>query len=403
MAALYITPQRALRRRCYSRAGMRHAPARLAAYFFAYFAYAGALVPYFALWLAAQEFAPAQIALVLAMPQLARIFAPAFWGWLADEWGARYAGARRAIVMFSAIAVLAGFVSLYGIGSFAGVALVMLAMSVLSAGALPLVEAITLSALGGAAGRYGPVRLWGSIGFILAVLGVGAWLDAHSPHTVLDIVVVLAAITVVVSLAVPRAAGVQRARTDTPLTAVLRRPEVLAFFGACFCMAVAHGAMYVFYSLYLEAEGYSKTTIGALWTLGVVAEVLLFLRLPQLMRRFSLRALLIASFACAALRFLAIGWGVSSLAVLAAAQLLHAATFGAYHAASVAAVHRMFAGALEARGQALYSSLSYGLGGAVGTLLAGWTWEAFGAAPSFAVSALFGALGGALVAWKFRV
>jgi PPP family 3-phenylpropionic acid transporter len=382
---------------------MQQAPARLAAYYFAYFTYAGALVPYFALWLAAQQFTPAQIALVLAMPQVARVFAPALWGWLADEWGARYAGARRAIVVFSACAVLAGFASLYAIGSFAGIAAVMLAMSVLSAGALPLVEAIALSALGVSSGRYGPVRLWGSIGFILAVLGVGAWLDSHSPGTVLDIVVLLAALTVIASLAVPAAGGAQLARAPARLASVLRRPEVRALLGAGFCMAVAHGTMYAFYSIHLEAEGYSKTLIGALWTLGVVAEVVLFLRLPQLLRRFSLRALLVASFACAVLRFLAIGWGAGSLALLAAAQLLHAATFGAYHSASVAAVHRMFAGTLEARGQALFSSLSYGLGGAVGTLLAGWTWQALGPAPSFAVSAAFAALGGWLVAWKIRI
>jgi PPP family 3-phenylpropionic acid transporter len=337
------------------------------------------------------------------MPQVARVFAPALWGWFADEWGARYGGARRAIVVFSACAVLAGFASLYAIVSFAGIAAAMLAMSVLSAGALPLVEAIALSALGAASGRYGPVRLWGSIGFILAVLGVGAWLDSHSPGTVLDIVVLLAALTVVASLAMPAAGGAQPARAPARLASVLRRPEVCALLGAGFCMAVAHGAMYAFYSIYLEAEGYSKTLIGSLWTLGVLAEVVLFLRLPQLLRRFSLRALLIASFACAVVRFLAIGWGVGSLAVLAAAQLLHAATFGAYHSASVAAVHRMFAGALEARGQALFSSLSYGLGGAAGTLLAGWTWQALGPEPSFAVSAAFAALGGWLVAWKIRI
>jgi len=184
---------------------------------------------------------------------------------------------------------------------------------------------------------------------------------------------------------------------------VFRRPEVLAFFAACMCMSVAHGAMYAFYSIYLEAAGYSKSTIGALWTLGVVAEVAVFLWLPRLMQRWSLRALLIASFACAAIRFAAIGAAVEWLAVLAAAQLLHAATFGSFHAASIAAVHRLFSGRIEARGQALYSSLTYGLGGAAGTLLAGWSWEALGASSSFAISALFGALGGLLVAWKVRV
>ena len=373
-------------------------PGRLGAYYFAFFAYAGVLVPYFALYLMAQGFNAAEIALVLAMPQIARLFAPALWGWLADR-----TGRQREIVIFSAFAVLAGFAALYSLRGVAGIALVMFALSVLAAGALPLVEAITLSVLGGRSGAYGPIRLWGSIGFILAVLGAGAWLDRHGAQAILDLVVGLAALVCAAAFAIPRHARRRPAHGDLPIGAVLGRGDVLAFLAAGICMAVAHGAMYAFYSIHLEAAGYSKSLIGGLWTLGVVAEVIVFLYLPQLMRRFSLRTLLIASFLCAAVRFTAIGWGTESLAILAAAQLLHAATFGAFHAASVAAVHRYFTGALEGRGQAIYSSLTYGLGGATGTLIAGWTWEALGPSPSFAVSALFGALGAALVAWKVRV
>jgi len=355
-----------------------HVPARLGAYYFAYFTYMGALV--------------------LAMPQVARVFAPSLWGWLAD-----HTGRQREIVVFGALAVFAGFASLYAVRGAAGVALVMLVLSVLAAGAMPLVESTALAATQGQAGRYGPIRLWGSIGFILAVLGTGAWLDHHAAESVLDIVVAFAAIVCAAAFAVPARARPAEAPGGAGFGSVLGRAEVRAFFGACICMSVAHGAMYAFYSIYLEAAGYSKAMIGALWTLGVVAEVIVFLRLPQLMRRFSLRALLIASFLCAAVRFTAIGWGVEVLAVLAVAQLLHAATFGAFHAASIAAVHRLFPGRIAGRGQALYSSLTYGLGGAAGTLIAGRTWEALGPSPSFTVSALFGALGALLVAWKVRV
>ena len=208
--------------------------------------------------------------------------------------------------------------------------------------------------------------------------------------------------TCVASLALPTG-DVHARHAGLRFGAVLRRPEVIAFFAACFCMTAAHGTLYVFYTIYLEQAGYSKTIIGVLWTVGVIAEVLLFLRLPQLMRRFSLRALLLASFICAAIRFPVIGWGVDSLLLLAAAQLLHAATFGVFHAASVAAVHRLFPGGLAARGQALYSSIAYGLGGAAGSLIAGWSWAALGPSMSFAISALFGAAGVVLVAWKVRV
>jgi PPP family 3-phenylpropionic acid transporter len=371
---------------------------RLGAYYFAYFTYVGAFVPYFSLWLAAQGYAAQQIALVLAMPQLARIFAPALWGWLAD-----HSGRRREVVIFSAFAVAAGFASLYGLRGAAATALVLFAVAALSAGAMPIVEAITLTAVQGRTGSYGPIRLWGSIGFICAVLGTGAWLDRAGAEQALSVIFGLALVVCAAAFGVPAGAKHRPEQGGERISDVLGRREVLALFAAGMCMAVAHGALYAFYSIYLDAAGYSKSAIGALWTLGVLAEVAVFLWLPQLMRRFSLRALLVASFACAAARFLAIGWGVESIVVLAAAQLLHAATFGSYHAASIAAVHRLFPGRIAGRGQALFSSLSYGLGGAMGTLLAGWTWSALGAPASFAVSALFGAIGALLVAWKIRV
>jgi PPP family 3-phenylpropionic acid transporter len=385
----------------------RSIPIRLAAYYFAFFAHAGAYVSYFALYLAGRGLGAGEIAFALAMPQLSRIVAPALWAWLADAWGAHYPGARRAIVVFSGFALLAGFGAIFFLESAGAIALTLLLLSLFSAGAAPLVEAITFSVLegkpGGRTGQYGPIRLWGSVGFILAVLGTGAWLDFHDSDTLVAIAIVLSAGVCVVSFAVPDGPAPRHAPGGERLASVLRRAEVLAFFGACFCMTAAHGTLYVFYTIFLEQAGYSKTLIGALWTLGVIAEILLFLRLPQVMRRFSLRALLLASFACAALRFPVIGWGVGSLLLLAAAQLLHAASFGAFHAACVAAVHRLFPGALAARGQALYSSVAYGLGGAAGSLMAGWTWVRFGPAESFAVSALFAALGALLVAWKVRV
>jgi len=378
---------------------------RLSAFFFALFAQAGAFVSYFGLFLAARGFSAAEIAFAVAMPQLARTVAPVFWGWLAD-WldGTRaVVGARRAIVALGAFAYLGCYLALYLAQSPAAVALVLLVSGLMTAGTGPLAEAITLSALDGRTERYGPIRLWGSIGFILAVFGLGVWLDRHDIAGLLDILTVLAALTCVAAIALPGGAPARARDSAVRLGAVLSRADVRAFFAACFCMTAAHGAMYVFYTIYLEAAGYSKTVIGTLWTIGVLAEIVLFLRLPQLLRRFSLRGLLVASFACAAVRFLAIGWGVQSLAVLAAAQLLHAATFGAFHASSVAAVHRLFPGPLEARGQALFSMVTYGMGSAAGSLIAGWTWGALGTTASFAVSAAFGALGGALVLWRVRV
>ncbi|MGH8765425.1 MAG: MFS transporter [Burkholderiales bacterium] len=372
--------------------------ARLGSYYFVYFAYIGVLAPYLSLWLAARGYAPAEIALVLAMPHVARVFAPALWGWIADR-----TGWQREIVVFAAFAVFGGFAALSFAHGVAQMAAVMLLLSVLASGSMPLVEAAALAATRARPGGYGIVRVWGSISFILAVLATGAWLDHHSVDTVIGIIVGLAGLVCIAAFGIPSRAPHRGPAGSASIGAMLARADVLAFFGACMCMSVAHGALYAFLSIHLEAAGYSKPAIGALWTLGSAAEIAVFFFLPQLMRRYSLRALLIASFACAAVRFLVLGWLVDVLALLIVAQLLHAATFGSFHAASMATVHRMFSGRLEARGQALYASLTYGVGGAAGTLIAGWTWQALGPGLSFTVSSLAGALGAALVAWKLRV
>jgi len=100
-------------------------------------------------------------------------------------------------------------------------------------------------------------------------------------------------------------------------------------------------------------------------------------------------------------RFLVIGWAADWLLLLLGAQLMHAATFGAFHAAAVAAVHRVFPALAQARGQTLFSSLGYGAGGAVGALLAGWAWQLAGPGVAFSLSAA-AALAGVLFAYPLK-
>jgi PPP family 3-phenylpropionic acid transporter len=364
-------------------------PWRLSAFYFLFFAYVGIYVAYFPLYLAARGLGAAEIAWVLALPMVARIFAPAVWGWLADR-----TGTHRAIVAFSC-AVTAGAFAL--LPFVENIALLVALMSVLSAGALPLVEAITLGSLAGQPGRYGPIRLWGSVGFIVVALAGGAWLDFQPVATL------PAALAAFMLAALFAALGLPAGSAHAAGQAVrLRfRPEVLALLAAGCCMSAAHGALYAFFTLHLERHGYLATTIGVLWTLGVLAEILVFLYLPQLFRRYTLSSILLASFACAVLRFVAIGWAADALWVVLLAQLLHAATFGSFHAASVAAVQRVFPATAQATGQTLFSSISYGAGGAAGTLLAGWGWEAGGGQLAFTVAAA-ASLAGAFFAAQLK-
>jgi MFS transporter, PPP family, 3-phenylpropionic acid transporter len=365
---------------------------RLAGFYFMFFLYAGIYVAYFPAYLAWRGLGAAEIAWIIALPPFVRVVAPTAWGALADR-----TGWQRGIVAFSCVANAACFALLPHTQSFGAIAWLIAGTSALAAAALPLVEAITLGALADRPGRYGPIRVWGSIGFIAAVLGGGAWLDVRSVESLWAVLTACALACLAAALALP--SGAAHAKRKTAALAISRPAQALLAAG--FCMAAAHGALYGFFTLHLQREGYSGSAIGLFWTLGVLAEIVVFLYLPALFRRFALSALLVASFACAVLRFLAIGWLAAVPAMLLCAQLLHAATFGAFHAASVAAVQRVFPVEAHGRGQTLFSSVCYGAGGAIGTLLAGWAWEAAGPALAFSLSSAI-ALTGLLLAHSLK-
>lgn len=361
---------------------------RLSAYYFFYFAFVGAFSPYFTLYLQSISLSATDIALLMSLMQLMRVLAPNLWGWLAEK-----LGMRVAIVRLSALASLAGFAVFFMTTEFAGLFAAMALMAFFWSAALPLVEGLTFAHLGEAGHRYGSIRVWGSVGFIVAVLALGHSLD-HLPITaVLWVTAAILGGIVLCAFMVPEAPRPPAQRETVSFGDTLRRPQVQALLGACFLMSAAHGALYVFYSIFLVDIGYDKALVGWMWTLGVIAEIVVFMLMSRITQHFSLRGILLFSFACAVLRFLMIGWGAGSLAVLLAAQLLHGATFGAYHAAAIAVVNQWFPGRLQSHGQALYGSLSFGAGGMLGGLLSGYTWETIGAAWTYTIGSGFALAG----------
>ena len=193
---------------------------------------------------------------------------------------------------------------------------------------------------------------------------------------------------------------VVRSSDGSPIGEIFRRPEVLAFFAACLLMAAAHGPYYTFYSIYLVEQGYSKSTVGLLWATGVACEIGIFFLMPQLMRRFDVRQILVFSFSCATARFLMIGWGTEWPFVILLAQVLHAATYGAHHAAAMVLVHRFFSGRHQAKGQALYTGLAFGVGGTLGGILSGYGWQWLGPRLTFTISATAALAGLSLIVWR---
>lgn len=371
---------------------------RLSGFYFFHFAFIGAFAPYWSLYLKSLSFSAFQIGILMSLLHVTRIFAPAAWGWLAD-----HTGKRLLIVRSAAITGLISYCAVFFGESFTWLFVTMALLSFFWSASLPLIEATTLSYLGESTAKYGRIRVWGSVGFIFAVTSVGYLLDSTNISSLLWAVLGFKLGIVIFSRQIPEGEIVVHAADSHSIRQIFKRPEVLAFFAACLLMALAHGPYYTFYSIYLVENGYSKSMVGWLWAIGVICEIGIFFLMPQLMQRFSLKQIMVFSLSCAIVRFLMIGWGVDWPAIILLAQILHAATYGAHHATAMMFVYRLFRGRHQGKGQALYTSLTFGIGGTIGGIFSGYAWESLGPGLTFTVSAAAVLLGLTLVVWKMDV
>jgi PPP family 3-phenylpropionic acid transporter len=362
---------------------------RLSNFYFFYFASLGVLVPFWGLYLKDQGYSPLEIGQLMAVLMATKIVAPNIWGWIADHTGRHMQIVRLASLLSAVI-----FFGVFWSDGFYTLALVTGLFSFFWNASLPQVEAVTFSHLKAQIQRYSSIRLWGSVGFIIAVAALGQAVEWWSTALIPPAIFVLCIGIWLASLSVPEAdvPSSPQHHANNILT-ILRRPEVAAFFVACFMMQASHGVYYSFYSIFLEQHGYSKSFIGGLWALGVIAEVLVFIGMHRLMERFGARRVLLASLLLAVLRWQLIGVFPEQVAIMLLAQTLHAATFGSFHASAIHLVHHYFPGRFQGRGQALYSSLSFGAGGAMGSLFGGYLWASLGGEWIFSMASLMALLG----------
>src|SRR3989338_70593 len=367
---------------------------RISGFYFFYYAFVGMFAPYWSLYLQSIGFDAIDIAILMSVQPVMRMIAPNIWGVLADR-----TGKRLLVVQVAATLSAVCYLGVFATTSFWGMLLVLGLMSFFWSASMPLVEATTLTYLGKNTAHYGRIRSWGSIGFIVAVVGLGYAFDYIAIAWLLWAGLVCELGILLFSRQIPPTEVLAHHTDSQSIRNILLQPRVLALFGACLLMSVAHGPYYTFFSIYLVEHGYAKSAVGGLWALGVICEIGVFFPMPWLVRRYVFTRILIGSFGLAVLRFMLIGWGVDFLLLLLIAQILHAATFGAYHAASVGLIHEFFQGRHQSKGQDLFGSLTYGAGGVLGGLASGPIWQHYGASVLYSCSAGM-ALVGMLLMWR---
>ncbi|MFV2005695.1 MAG: MFS transporter [Gammaproteobacteria bacterium] len=367
---------------------------KLSGFYFFYFASLGVLIPYWSLYLKSLGYNSLIIGSLIAILPATKLIAPYIWGWLADH-------TRRSmfIIRVASILALLSFSLVFVSDQLWWLTVAMLLFSFFWNAILPQFEAMTLNHLGSDSHRYSMIRLWGSLGFIVIVVLIGDLLQSSDAGLIPLVVLITFVFISLTSFIVPEKLNVPHV-DHSPIWHVIKQPKVLAFLAVCFLMLFSHGPYYTFYTIYLEDNGYSTYMIGVLWAVGVLAEVIIFLLMHRLLPMFGARKLLIVTLLLTTLRWLLIGFFVDDLSILFLAQLLHAFSFGVFHAVGISLVHEYFTGSHQGRGQALYASTSYGAGVAAGSLISGMVWDWWGAELLFMLASLCTLLAMAIV-WKY--
>ena len=350
-----------------------------------YFSHIGFFNPYLSLWLKDQGMTLWAIGLMGSMQSLSRIIAPYLWGWLSD-----HTGQRVLLLRASAALALLGSLGL-SFNELPWLVGMLFFMFLNTSGMMPMTEAALSHwvSVGGVfdTHKYGRVRLFGSVGFLLTVCFAGAWFENHGMKD-FALWATLTILAVNVSVwALPNVRESVHVQDDeTSVVRELFKAHNAWFFATVFFHVLAHMCIYFYLSLYLDHLGYSKTMIGLLWGVGVIVEIGAFYTQSRWIHRFSLGQWLMICCACMVLRMGLTSFCSEWLSWLFLAQALHGITFAVQHTVSITWLATYFPGRLRGRGQAVYSIVGYGVSGVIGSVAGAWLSEKFGLQSLFAIS-----------------
>ena len=362
----------------------------LALTYWLYFGQLGVLVPYLGIFLDGRGFTSAEIGELFAVITLARILGPGLWAGIADK-----TGNTVAVLRLGCFLTVVTFCSVFYFSGFWGLTLSFGLMMMFWTAVLPQLEVITMQSVVTSRATYGQIRLWGSVGFICLTMAVGKALDVFSSETPVYASVGVLSLLFITALFI-RAPQVKNTSTTGSghIWQYLRQRPFAVFIFASACLQISFGAYYGFFALYLRDLGYSGQQTGIFIALGVLAEVGIFLLASRLIQAFGVWNLLFASLILTGVRWYALGALAESMWVILISQLVHALSFGLTHAVSVHFIHQFLPPSFHSRGQAIYISVAFGFGGALGNYMAGQQWDqGNNAFVTFTTAAAFSVIG----------
>lgn len=368
-------------------------PQPLIGFYLLYFGTIGVLMPFLPAYLASLHLTASEIGILLAVNPALAMAAPPLWGRLADRTG-------RPDRVLSAIALGAtlSFAPLLAVERFPAVLLVLSGYAFFASSITTVLDSLAIRHVAAQGGSYARIRLFGSLGFVLSSTLFGLSVGEVGRATVL-VPLVLMAGYFLWSLRIDPPDPVASVRQPAPGRALVKRRDLALLLAATCVHWIACSPFNVTFPLHVTALGLDPWVIGVSAGLGVAAEIAVMFAYPRFAGRIAPRHLLFVAFAASAARWMgmAIARQPEALVLL---SLLHGLTFGAFYVASIGYLAHRVPKELQATGQALFVSITFGLGGLVGYASSGVGYDLLGGGHRLFVAAAAVELAAALLALR---
>jgi len=356
--------------------------------YFLFFGVMGLVLPYFNLYCYHLNFNGVQIGYISSIKSFCMIFFPVTWSIIADHFQIR----KLLYVICNFIASALCILYIY-ITSFWGILLLTLCYTIFYAPLISFLEAFSMDILGDNKKKYGNIRVWGSISFIIVVLIMGKIIDIYSIHIIFYLIFAGSFIQAVFSIFIKNISKTKSLNEPYFKNIdLLYKKEIIIFLFCGFIMLLSHGTYYGFSSIHLENLGYSRSYIGIYWALGSTSEILVMIYSQKILNKFDLKTLLKFSLFCAIIRWSILFYTKSGIIIICS-QILHAATYGCFHIASIIYIDSLVPNQAKTIAQAVNNSVTYGLGIMTGFFINGYLFETIGSNNSFLFSACIAFIG----------
>ncbi|WP_426358052.1 MFS transporter [Pseudocolwellia sp. HL-MZ19] len=358
--------------------------------YFWYFGLLGLIIPFLPLYLDGKNFSSEEIGEMLAIIAATKIIGPTLWAALADK-----TGQQLGIIRLGAFLACALFTFLFWLNDYWPIVFCLASFSLFWNAILPQIEVMTLNSIRKSPKIYARIRLWGSIGFIFFAVITGELIEKFSSEVFTYVGFVILFGLFISTLLVKQSKIKKSQITKTSsIRDKLFNINFAVFFIAGLLLQLSLGTYYSFFGLYLRDLGYPTIAVGLLISLGVVAEITIFIYAGKIFKYFSIKSILIFSLIITSFRWFLMGHYGDIMIVMIFSQLIHAASFGLYHSASIQFLQQHFDPSQQNRGQAIYIGGVYGVGGGIGAYYAGTLWlEGSGATNAFDIAMLAAFIG----------